>query len=52
MLDELEEAQAVTDLVTGSRFEVVRDSGHLVNLERPDVFNKVLIDLVSGGGPL
>jgi 3-oxoadipate enol-lactonase len=38
--------RTVADLVPGSRFEVVGDSGHLVNLERPDAFNDVLAGLL------
>jgi 3-oxoadipate enol-lactonase len=39
--------RSVADLVPGSRFEVVADAGHLVNLERPHVFNTTLSDLLA-----
>ena len=39
--------RSVADLIPGSRLEVVADSGHLVNLERPDVFNTILSDLLA-----
>jgi 3-oxoadipate enol-lactonase/4-carboxymuconolactone decarboxylase len=39
----------VADRVPGARFEVIPGVQHLVNLERPDRFNELLLDLLSGG---
>jgi pimeloyl-ACP methyl ester carboxylesterase len=35
----------------GARFEVVAGARHLVNLERPDRFNELLLDLLAGLTP-
>jgi 3-oxoadipate enol-lactonase len=37
----------VADQVSGGRFELVADAGHLVNLERPDRFNELLLGLLD-----
>lgn len=39
--------RTVSDLIPGSRFEIVGEAGHL-NLERPDAFNAILNDLLQG----
>lgn len=35
------------DLLPNARFEVFEDSGHVLTLEEPDVFNRILADFVS-----
>jgi pimeloyl-ACP methyl ester carboxylesterase len=37
-----EKAQVMAQLVTGARLEVVPGAGHLVNLEQPEVFGKLV----------
>jgi 3-oxoadipate enol-lactonase len=36
-------ARGLHDRIAGSRFAVVREAGHLSNLERPEEFNRVLL---------
>ena len=40
--------EQVAALVPGARFEVVAGARHLVNLERPDRFNELLLDMLAG----
>ena len=42
--------QEVAAQVPGARFEVIGDVQHLVNLERPDRFNELLLDLLATPG--
>jgi 3-oxoadipate enol-lactonase len=39
--------QQVADRVPGARSKVIGDAGHLVNLERPDRFNELLLELLA-----
>ncbi|MFC9971691.1 alpha/beta fold hydrolase [Spirillospora sp. NPDC127200] len=39
--------RAIADLVPGARLEVVRGAGHMAIMERPDVVNPLLRDLVA-----
>jgi serine-type D-Ala-D-Ala carboxypeptidase len=41
------EHQQVLDLIPGSNLEVIDDAGHMMNMERPVEFNKVVIDFVK-----
>lgn len=34
--------------IPGARLEVIREAGHLANLDRPDEFNRVLLDFLDG----
>ena len=43
------EAEAMQARIRGSRLEVVRQAGHICNLERPAAFNHLLIEFAKGG---
>lgn len=38
----------MAELMPGSRLVSVADAGHLVNLERPEAFNKAVVDFMDG----
>ena len=42
-----EVGRAMHERISGSRFVVVPEAGHLTNLEAPDAFNRALADLLS-----
>jgi pimeloyl-ACP methyl ester carboxylesterase len=44
------EAEAMRDLVDGSRLAVVPEAGHLPNLERPELFDAALLAFLADGG--
>ena len=37
----------MAEQVVGSRFTLIEDAGHLVNIERPDVFNAAVLDFLA-----
>lgn len=39
-----------TDLVPGSRFEIIRGAGHIPCVEAPEVYARILTDFVTGTG--
>jgi 3-oxoadipate enol-lactonase len=41
------EAQLLARGIRGARFELIRDAGHLPNLEQPELFNQVLHNFLS-----
>ena len=41
--------QRLTDGIAGARLEVIDDCGHLVNLDRPAEFNRLLADFLLAG---
>jgi pimeloyl-ACP methyl ester carboxylesterase len=41
-------SRRLADLINGARFEAVRDAGHMLPLERPEVLADLLEDLASG----
>jgi 3-oxoadipate enol-lactonase len=43
----VEDAHALSEWITGARFVKVPHSGHLSNLENPEVFNAALLDFLS-----
>jgi 3-oxoadipate enol-lactonase len=42
--------KALADGIPGARFEVVPNSGHATPVDRPDVFNDLLVDFLSDAG--
>lgn len=40
----LGEIEAVAKQIPGSKFEIIRNAGHVPNLEQPETFNKLLIE--------
>jgi pimeloyl-ACP methyl ester carboxylesterase len=42
------EAHAIHEKIRGSRLEVIAESGHISNLERPAAFTHVLCEFVEG----
>jgi 3-oxoadipate enol-lactonase len=42
-----EEVKRMADGITGARFEVIPQAGHLPNLERPAEFNRLLADFLA-----
>jgi non-heme chloroperoxidase len=42
-----ETARAIAAGVPGSRLELIEDAGHLSNMERPEAFNRALIDHIG-----
>lgn len=46
-LTNLEEAEGLRSSIKGSRFRVIEWAGHLSNLERPEEFNKVLLEFIE-----
>ena len=42
----VEDAQAVSDGISGARFVKIRNSGHLSNLENPAAFNAALLSFL------
>jgi 3-oxoadipate enol-lactonase len=45
--DVLDTARDLAAGIAGARLEVVRDAAHLPSVERPDVFNRLLLDFLS-----
>jgi 3-oxoadipate enol-lactonase len=43
--------RVTASLIPGSRVEIVTGAGHLVNLERPDAFNRLLAGFLAGLSP-
>jgi pimeloyl-ACP methyl ester carboxylesterase len=46
----LAEAQAMHAAIKGSRLEVLPESGHLLNMEQPGLFNQAVRDFLAGPG--
>jgi pimeloyl-ACP methyl ester carboxylesterase len=46
-LTPLEEAQAISRTIPGSRLVVIPRAGHLSNIEEPDVFNREVLNFLS-----
>jgi pimeloyl-ACP methyl ester carboxylesterase len=42
------DAEHIRDNIRGSQLTVIDDAGHLMNMEQPEIFNRVLIDFLSG----
>ena len=42
-----EVAQRMAGFIPGARFAVVPGAGHLLNIEQPEAFNRVLLDFVQ-----
>ena len=42
----VEDSRAMADVIPGSRFIRIPNSGHLSNLENPDQFNRALLDFL------
>ena len=49
----LEAAGALANGIPGARLEVIRGTAHLPNMERPEEFNRLVLEFLSGpgGGP-
>lgn len=43
----LEEAQAMGDLIPGSRLEIVPDAGHLLTMEQPENYNQIVLQFIQ-----
>ena len=41
------DAETIRLGITGSRIETIKDAGHLMNMEQPDVFNQVVLDFLE-----
>ncbi len=41
-----ETGKAMADRITGSEFHVVPRSGHLINIEEPEIFNRIVMDFL------
>ena len=42
----LEEAEAMNEQIPNSRLEMIGDAGHLVNMEQPEMYNRVVRDFI------
>ncbi len=42
-----ETGKAMADRIEGSEFHVVPRSGHLINIEEPEIFNRIVLDFLS-----
>jgi pimeloyl-ACP methyl ester carboxylesterase len=42
-----EEVKSLSDLIVGSRYEVIDRSGHIPCVDNPAVLNKLIIDFIS-----
>ena len=45
----LEAADVIAQGIAGARLEVVKGAAHLPNMERPEVFNRLVLDFLGGG---
>jgi 2-hydroxy-6-oxonona-2,4-dienedioate hydrolase len=45
-----EEGKQIADMIPGARFVVMNECGHWPQFEDADVFNRVHIDFLRGGG--
>jgi 3-oxoadipate enol-lactonase len=43
----LEEAEAMNEKIPNSRLEMIRDAGHLLNMEQPEMYNRVVRDFIG-----
>ena len=46
----LEAADALAGGIPGARLEVIKGTAHLPNMERPEEFNRLVLDFLSGAG--
>lgn len=42
-----ETGKAMAERIKGSEFHVVARSGHLINIEEPEIFNRIVLDFLS-----
>jgi 3-oxoadipate enol-lactonase len=42
-----DQVRRIAELVPGGRYELIEAAAHLVNLERPEIFNRLLLELVA-----
>jgi pimeloyl-ACP methyl ester carboxylesterase len=43
----IEEAQAMNDLIPDSRLEIIEDAGHLLNMEQPALYNRIVRSFIQ-----
>jgi pimeloyl-ACP methyl ester carboxylesterase len=43
----IDASRRLADVIPNSKFEIIENAGHMVNLERPDEFNRVILDFLS-----
>lgn len=41
------EAQAMNDLIPDSRLEIIEDAGHLLNMEQPEMYNRIVREFIT-----
>ena len=42
----IDEAQAMNDLLPDSRLEIIEDAGHLLNMEQPEMYNRIVREFI------
>jgi len=42
----IDEALAMNDLITDSRLEIIEDAGHLLNMEQPETYNRIVREFI------
>ena len=43
----VDEARQIAESATDARFEVVEGAGHVVNVDAPERFNEIMLELLS-----
>ena len=42
----IDEAQAMNDLIPDFRLEIIDDAGHLLNMEQPEMYNRIVREFI------